>query len=341
MDPALIQAARDPQVQVSLETKLSNTRKAKETDAIFRTRNPSLGVELLLETNLLQLILGCNDNVADSNIIWRDGLQVLSTTQRLVSKLFTKLEDWDDSSRRYLWYAAFLHPFFKREEWKRSLAPTTTTTITAAAVTTSQSNSGRQVRRQDSVLFPLLNTRLKLSKGEVQSIESIIKGMDGIQSLMQLQEHEQEDRIIAGRNFQYSVRWSYYQTLKQIGPLWKESLLLSLVLSRRQKAHQQGNGKPLSAQEAVDQYIQLQNRIEAVGLNSETMHKIQPMLNGSQVQKILPRIPKGVAFKSIMNAQEQWQVSNNNAWTLTESLNIGNQRQDLIEHLKLTFPEYT
>jgi tRNA nucleotidyltransferase/poly(A) polymerase len=337
MDPALIQAARDPQVQVSLETKLSNTRKAKETDAVFRTCNPSLGVELLLETNLLQLIFGCNDNVADSNIIWRDGLKVLSTTQRLVSKLFTKLEDWDESSRRYLWYAAFLHPFFKREELKRSLAPPPPT---ATAATTSQSNSGRQVRRQDSVLFSLLNTRLKLSKGEVQSIESIIKGTDGIQSLLQLQEHEQEDHIIEGRDFQDSIRWSYYQTLKQIGPLWKESLLLWLVLSC-QEAHKQGNGKPLSAQEAVDQYVQLQNRIEAVGLNSETIHKIQPMLNGSQVQKILPRLPKGVAFKSIMNAQEQWQVSNSNAWTSTEYLNIEQQRQDLIEHLKLAFPEYT
>jgi hypothetical protein len=42
-----------------------------------------------------------------------------------------------------------------------------------------------------------------------------------------------------------------------------------------------------------------------------------------------------------MNAQEQWQVSNSNAWTSTEYLNIEQQRQDLIEHLKLAFPEYT
>lgn len=333
MDKALIHAAKDPQVQVSLQMKLSNTRKAKELNAIFKTNNPSLGIQLLLETSLLPLLLPSStdkEKTEDDDItIWQDGLQVLSTTQRLVSKLFTKTEDWNESSRRYLWYAAFLHPYYKRQEWKKTmLSPSTT------------------ANKRKSLLFDLLNTQLFLSKGEVQTIESIIKGTNGIQSLLQQMD-------TAESNIE-DLRWSYYQTLKQVGPLWKESLLLSLVLSYSQEVEQkEGTTTTNSAaaaaalEVALNQYVELQNKMDAVGLNSSNIlqNKIPPLLNGSQVQEILPRVPKGIAFKNIMKAQERWQVSHNaisQSGEEEEEDYSRNERQqlELMEHLKRIFPEY-
>eukprot|EP00980_Cylindrotheca_fusiformis_P018115 scaffold5818_cov84-Cylindrotheca_fusiformis.AAC.7 len=412
MDPALIQAARNSQVQELLMGSSSNgnsgsggdsisivsgTRRAKEINGIFKTNNPAWGIQLLLETKLLPLLLrqkSSSDDDFDDDYdmeqhIWREGLQVLSTTQLLVSKLYTKSEDWNETSRRFLWYAAFWFPYYcQKEKQQKEKQQHQEANI-------SNNNNKSTASSKRSILFDPLNENLKLSKSEIQTIESIIKGTNGIQSLLlqmqkESQDEEQQQTVVDDDindidvdDEDANLRWMYYQTLKQVGPLWKESLLLSLVLSYLKNVKERYNDEVIMAssssssdkqrnknilvaaaststtttttdvllEQAMDQYVQLQNRMDAVGLNSASIHgdggsnknnkmSFSPLLNGSQIQKALPNIPKGIAFRDIMTAQERWQVQN--AIRINKNNDNKDQlRQDLTEHLKHMFPQYT
>lgn len=55
----------------------------------------------------------------------------------------------------------------------------------------------------------------------------------------------------------------------------------------------------------------------------------QPLLNGEAIQSILPRIPKGPAFRDVMDVQTSWMTSH-----------PGGSQEKLIEHLQSMFEEY-
>ena len=56
----------------------------------------------------------------------------------------------------------------------------------------------------------------------------------------------------------------------------------------------------------------------------------QPLLNGEEIKEsILPRIPKGPAFRDVMDAQTAWMTSH-----------PGGSREKLVEHLKNLFEKF-
>jgi hypothetical protein len=55
----------------------------------------------------------------------------------------------------------------------------------------------------------------------------------------------------------------------------------------------------------------------------------QPLLNGEDIQSVLPRIPKGPAFRDVMDAQTSWMTTH-----------PGGSREKVVEHLQHMFEEY-
>mmetsp|Transcript_20883 Transcript_20883/g.34514 ORF Transcript_20883/g.34514 Transcript_20883/m.34514 type:complete len:463 (+) Transcript_20883:193-1581(+) len=117
MDPALKKAALDKRVRQALQQKVSKERVGKEIDAIFQSRDPRRGIELLIEAKLVDIVFPIDDDKemkesqSPGAAIYKDGYHLLFRAQTLASRIFTQTMEWDGTRRRYLWYAAFFKPF--------------------------------------------------------------------------------------------------------------------------------------------------------------------------------------------------------------------------------------
>jgi len=335
MDPALQRAALDPRVRQALRQKVSRQRVGDEMDTVFQTKDPTRGVELLLETNLVDVIFPLKDYsdhgtvaAAPSAIIYETSLQRLSRTQALVSRIFVKAEQWNESRRRLLWYAAFLEPFASLGD----------------AATLQKCGLSKRSRRDVSILYQLLTNGLKRPASDAQSIEKIIQGSERLRIFVEKHGEEltrQSLRLETGARFETlgkddylaDLRWEGYRILKQVGPLWRESLILLLATVSE-----------YDQSEAIQRYRRWVAMMEdQLGLDDGIFDKkfSKPLLNGSQLQqRVLPRV-HGEDFKRIMGAQEEWQVRNFCSGALDDDTDRGNREAALIDYLVHKFPEYT
>lgn len=321
MDPALVKAARDTRVRHALEQKVSRDSIGNEIDLVFQTRDPTRGMQLLMVTNLVDVIFSNGRQGASllpekSTLlyIYDSALRLLCRTQALVSRLFTATTQWDVSKRRLLWYAAFFKPFYD----------------------TSLHGSKRN-RRSSSFFHQVLNHGLKRPSSDIQSIESIVKGTDALCTLLEVEEHNGSMvKTILRNGIQFAtlsqqdpqwneiatLRWQCYKVLKRIGPLWREALILALSSSQ------------VDLTEATQRYADWVTLVEdRLGI-SDAVLNMKPLLSGSQIQnRALPGV-HGEGFKRIMGAQEEWQVRH------CTDIENSNREVELIEYLIKTFPEY-
>lgn len=56
----------------------------------------------------------------------------------------------------------------------------------------------------------------------------------------------------------------------------------------------------------------------------------KPLINGGEMQQVLPILRKGPEFREVMEEQEHWMISH-----------PGAGKEVLVEHLRARFPEYT
>ncbi|CAJ1928799.1 unnamed protein product [Cylindrotheca closterium] len=335
MDPKLIKAAQNPQVQSAINAKLSQSRRAKEMDAIFRTSNPSLGIGFLLDTDLLSALLPSpigairsSKSITDIDH-WEKGFLVLLYTQRLASQVFVKGGDWKDVNRRFLWYAALLQPFYHQLQNQQD----------------QDQDHKTESKRSKSRLFDLLNSKLMISKSDVQSIESIIRGLDTIPDLlnMDLTTNFTTTTTTSGtgldndQSLQQSQRLAYYEALVRIGPLWKEMLLLHFAIGC------QKGDVSMSIEKAIYDFKRIVSKIRNLGLDSNggnygNIFGLHPLLTGAELMRdTLPRLSQGKLFKKVMEEQKRWQICHLDAIT-TQSKEA--MVQKLTDHLQKCFPDY-
>lgn len=173
-----------------------------------------------------------------------------------------------------------------------------------------------------------MNTQLKLSKKEVQSIECIIKGVEIVETKLKAVLEKQQDE----KERPNLLRWECYEILQHIGPFWKESILLAFASSPTFLYNNCDgvNGSKLWSSYAVQQYTQWQGQIQTImgdiiksisqNQYGSSSFVVQRLLNGSEIQKYLPNIPKGKGFHTVMRAQEKWQVTNMMLPSLSDDL---------------------
>ncbi|KAL3945329.1 MAG: hypothetical protein SGBAC_000605 [Bacillariaceae sp.] len=125
--------------------------------------------------------------------------------------------------------------------------------------------------------------------------------------------------------------------LKKVGPLWRAALFLSLSehMSKQLEGEMEYAIEGDMVDEAheelrrgeidrYDSFATAMQRIGVVGIWEE-----KPLLGGNEIKKILPGIPKGPAFRDVMDEQEQWMV-----------LHPGASAEVLTDHILKSFPDY-
>ncbi|KAL9188487.1 hypothetical protein ACHAXT_006865 [Thalassiosira profunda] len=315
--PELLRAARDERVRSALQSKVSRDATGSAIDDMLgtRARDPCRGIQLLLATKLIDVAFPLSEQCDPA--IYRVGLRYLSRTQSLVTRIFVQSPEleWNIANRRFLWYAAFLKPVYEL------MTP----------------NVGSKRGRRESSFYQLLDA-LKRPKGDVQSIESILKGAKTIQTtvLMEARTDAVQSAVRSGADLRSvtpqssqwkelsELRWMIYQALVPIGALWKEAAILALASSQR------------DVNVCVDQFK------DTVHLIEDQLHiggKIVPLLNGAQVQQYLD--VSGKEFRRVIEAMEEWQIRNvcDDLDGIDEDARKRVESR-LVAHLLSTFPRY-
>lgn len=323
MSPELIRAARDDRVRSALQYKVSRDVIGNAIDDMLgtRARDPSRGIQLLMATSLIDVVFPLE---GQDNGIYQVGLEHLSRTQSLVTRIFLQSRDldWDITKRRILWYAAFLKPVYE--------------------LMSTNSNSKRE-RRKGSVFYQLLDN-LKRPKTDMQLIESVLKGVTPLQTMMNDDDLNDDIQFairsgailkdISPQSPEWEqlseLRWMIYNTFEPVGVMWKEAAILALASSQK------------NLDDCVRQYTDLISLIDHLHLGKILQNKARPLLNGSQIQqRALQGKIDGRDFKRVVQAMEEWQIRN--VFHDLESIDDDTRsllEAQLIDYLVTTFPEY-
>jgi tRNA nucleotidyltransferase/poly(A) polymerase len=266
----------------------------------------------------------------------------------------------DDDARRYLWYAAFLKPLFdysctvpedkrsKRDGRKANRSVVCKLLVDelkrphreAEAVEKIMKGANDFKRLMDSgcdlsaVSVLLSDIRVREDKGEddadnlVRSkVRCSMKG-EHVYSATEhdpVWQHAMEFRLLCSK------------VLRKVGPLWRAALFLAM--SEHMSETLEGDLEYVIEGDVVDEsqedlrqmqidrydgFATAMQRLGLIGIWAE-----KPLLDGSEVKKILPRIPKGPVFRDVMEEQESWMT-----------LHPGAGADFLVKHLSETFPDY-
>ena len=80
-------------------------------------------------------------------------------------------------------------------------------------------------------------------------------------------------------------------------------------------------------QGVIERYDTFATALQLTGLVGIWGEK--PLLDGKSIKDVLPKIPKGPAFRDVMDEQERWMIGNPGAGV-----------EFLVRHLEKTFPDY-
>eukprot|EP00543_Licmophora_paradoxa_P015361 CAMPEP_0202461580 /NCGR_PEP_ID=MMETSP1360-20130828/50011_1 /ASSEMBLY_ACC=CAM_ASM_000848 /TAXON_ID=515479 /ORGANISM="Licmophora paradoxa, Strain CCMP2313" /LENGTH=376 /DNA_ID=CAMNT_0049083689 /DNA_START=105 /DNA_END=1235 /DNA_ORIENTATION=+ len=255
-------------------------------------------------------------------------------------------------SRRFLWYAAYLKPLMdhSREVDKKQ-----------------QNKPKRGKKANRSIIGKLLVDELKRPTRDAESVEKIIRAADQFTEMMdcgsdlsavsvllggikvaETSEHGTTLRCtINGREVDSETeedplwkgamefRLVASNVLDRVGVLWRAALILSLseqlvnvnddfvaiegdVVEEGQEERRRG---------IVEQYDALAAAFQKLGLIGIWTRK--PLIDGSELKKILPDIPRGPIFREIMDKQQDWMTTHPNG-----------EKKGLEEYLKSVYPDF-
>jgi len=365
MDEELVQAAKDARVRTALAQKVSRERVGGEVDLMLRSRDPVGAMRLLIHLELAETVFPLKSLLpkADLSVLFAEGIELLQTAHDHLADCRVSPPIWcrfrktahgttetrlteDEESRRLLWYAAFLKPVldYSRKSPKQEKVP-----------------KRQQTKKSNrSVLYNLMVSELKRPVRDAESVEKILNaaseftemisaGGDMSATMVLLSDVYVEENkcYMHGRRVDpileedpvwlhaMNFRLSTSKIMERVGPLWRAAMTLSIaeqlvelettdyaiegdVVDERQSEER------LGAIERYDIFATTLQRLSLIGIWNE-----KPLMDGGAVKKILPNLPKGPAFRDVMEEQQSWMITH-----------PGGSLEALSTHLQNMFPDF-
>lgn len=307
-------------------------------------------------TNGLTLLSICHDHLADCRL--SPPLWCLKKDSIYAGTVETRLTE-DEETRRLLWYASFLKPFHdfnKLESTRKAPKREGKKGNRSAVVKLLVDDLKRPIRDAEAVerimkgadeFTQLLSsgcdisaTMILLSDVLVASDYSIVNGcysseqsiicsmnnriVDSVKEEDPLWEHAMEFRLLCSH------------VLQRLGPLWRAGLMLALAeqlgsLEDNLEYAIEGDtfeeSKEEKRQGIIERFDVFATALQRIGLIGVWNEK--PLLDGDEIRNLLPKIPKGPAFRDVMDEQIRWMIAH-----------PGSNKGALSVHLQQIFTEF-
>ena len=327
MSPTLKKAAMDVRVRMALQQKVSRDAIGSAVDDMFSSlvRDPSRGILLLIEIGLIDVVFPLREKPrfprqnCDNMELYTLGLVSLQNTQSLITSIFLNYPtlDWDLSQRRLLWYSAFFKPVYDE-------MPTNIRT--------------KKSKKKEELFYQLLDA-MKRPKADVQMIESILRGVTPLQTMMLhpiinsaiSPDPSLQLYIYQNKKLLSDLRWIVFSTMKPMGKMWKETLALSLATSQQ--------SRPKSIQQYKDIVSLIENTLH-LGPLLLGKKKMVSILNGKDIQRVMTGKIDGKNFRIVTQAIEEWQIRNNILDEIYEEERDQIEAR-LVDHLIDIFPQFS
>ncbi|CAB9512863.1 Putative CCA tRNA nucleotidyltransferase 2 [Seminavis robusta] len=307
----------------------------------------------------LNLLSTTHDHLYDCKVtppIWCQSKKLLTTNNVAEMTLTT-----DEEARRLLWYASFLKPIHDRAEALKQLQ------MQALQAKSPGKRAGKKANR--SIMSKLLVDELKRPGRDADSVEKIMSAANDITKLIQsgsdvsatlillsdvrVRENSSTGSLMSSMRghridsvLEDDPVWSHAmefrlmcsRVLQRVGPLWRAALFLSLseqLASLNDGDHDyviEGDvldeSKEERRQGIIEQYDVFAAALQQIGLIG--IWGAKPLIDGQEMKDVLPYIPRGPAFRDVMDEQERWIVTH-----------PGASKEPLAQHLAAAFPEFT
>jgi len=262
----------------------------------------------------------------------------------------------DEEARRLLWYASFLKPLY--DEAKRvpqvpkgaRQGKKANRSILSKLLVDELKRPARDAEAIEKILKAADDFTVLIDSGCDLSAMSIllsdIRIMDDQENGEQ--QYPKQVCMMNGREvfsateddpmWQHAMEFRLLcsKVMNRIGPLWRAALLLSLSeqlvhvfddLDYTIEGDTLDESRAERRQGVIDQYDAFAVAMQRLGLVGIWGEK--PLLDGGKVKKVLPKIPKGPAFRDVMEEQMHWMTSH-----------PGADATLLVDHLERSFAEY-
>lgn len=289
LDPALIEAAKTPEVKEALRNKISRERIAEELRGMLKGPNPAMALELAKELNLRDELFprpqglrewDMNQNNPHHELELYDHLvKVVRSLNALLKKPGHEVSA---EQRLILLLSAFFHDMGKFEPSIHG-----TKQLGDKMVSTYYGHEEHSKRIAHHIM-----KELKMSNDEIEGVLRLIEPAGNI-----------ENMVRAMGKGQTPTRKALGRLVQLLGDAWKHAVYLAMA----DEASKKKDGPELDETE-IGSHYQLIDLIEKdQGLANA--HKTKPLLNGSEVATLMG-IKPGIAIGVIMRALNDWQLSN-------------------------------
>jgi len=265
----------------------------------------------------------------------------------------------DDDALRYMWYASFLKPFYDHAisegatQTKMKKTRKANRSVVCKLLVDELKRPGREAEAVEKVMKGANDFKGLMDSGcDFSAVSILLSDIRVHNSSIKEGSHNEENKMICSMNGQqvYTATendpvWEHAmefrllcsKVIRKVGPLWRAALFLAM--SEHTTEALQGELDYVIEGDIVDESQEelRQREIERYDSFATAMQRIglvgiwgqKPLMDGSEVKKVLPNIPHGPVFRDIMEEQENWM-------TLHPCAGAG----ILARHLEQTFPDY-
>lgn len=264
----------------------------------------------------------------------------------------------DCESRRLLWYAAFMKPLWdETASWRKNAAKApgvrckksnrsiiSKTLVDELKRPTRDAELVEKILNASDQIAHLMKSGCDVSATMILLSDVLITARDEISGLHPTNvlcfmngrkvdaASEQDPLWIHSMEF----RQRCAKVLIKVGHLWRASLILAIS---EQLAAFEGDLSYVIEGDIIEDYQDEQRRgiIESFDAFAAALQQLgligiwhqEPLLDGEAMKKLLPRIPRGPAFRDVMDEQSTWMISH-----------PGAAISALESHLVATFPKF-
>jgi tRNA nucleotidyltransferase/poly(A) polymerase len=284
LDPALADAARNPEIQHALDTKISRERIGAELKGMLKGRNPADAIRMLHDLGLREVVFKKpsemqhwdmdQQNPHHELLLWDHLIKVVETLDQVL-----KTKEVSDDERIILILAALLHDAGKLDPSIQG-----TKELEGKLVKTYYDHEESSKKIAEYLL-----RELKFSNAEIENVINLIIPAGRAEQIVR-------DRIKGVE----PTRKTLAKFVRLIGEKWKHAVWLAMADEASKRKHGVETEK-------FEPYENLITSIE--GLKVDNAHKIRPILDGVEVQRLLGLSP-GPKIGQVLHGLVEWQMDN-------------------------------
>jgi tRNA nucleotidyltransferase (CCA-adding enzyme) len=275
LDPAILEAARNPAIHEAFEKKLSKERVGTEIEKMMKGNDPSRSIQLIWDFNCYQIVFEPPVGFTNDSIVLEEALQVSKTLDMLYQSKVLEQIPWISDissveSKQHIYLASACCPY-RNSTFKVKLKTVSTVKY-------------------------IVGQSLKLSTQQSEFCAGLLFKLDDIRRLVVQDLKKPLDRKTMGLLIRELGQ-------RPIGHSWDMCILMAMTFELSKLGST--DFKDAESCRIIGRYIHFMKDVISMGL--QDVHDLKPILDGKKIAGILG-IKPGPQLGKLLQQLIEWQI---------------------------------